>query len=411
MRVKTFVSASLKDATEQMRNELGPEAIILSTRKASKGSMLNFLGKELIEVTAAVEDQPIPGGKVANASFGRLVDSALRQNGRAGGANETYEGLKALTHHFEKREKSSPSSPAPSGDLVELRREVEEMRSVLAAVAEHMKYSRMPALPEPLARAFTELVANDVDEKLAADITQTVYGRLGEHQHGDARAVRQAVIAEIANAIPVRAPAAHRAKKPKIAALIGPTGVGKTTTIAKLAAIAKLVNRQSVGLISADTYRIGAIEQLRTFAGIADIPMEVVYKPSEIAPALRKFRGKDLVLIDTVGRNQKMKKEMAELKRFLEAADPDEVHLVIDAATAPSTLGDILAKFGLLKPTRLIFSKVDEAAALGSMLNIARSSKLPVSWLTTGQTVPDDIVAADAQKMAHMIYPGMPIHA
>jgi flagellar biosynthesis protein FlhF len=194
--------------------------------------------------------------------------------------------------------------------------------------------------------------------------------------------------------------------KASIVAMVGPTGVGKTTTIAKLAAIAKLVQQHDVALISADTYRIGAIEQLRTFAAIADIPMEVAYTPGEMKLALKKHRSRDLILVDTMGRSQRGKKEIAELAKFLESTGADEIHLVVGAQTSESTLAEVVDLFMPAHPDHLILSKVDEAASLGAILNVTNGSRLPISYVTYGQNVPDDIAIADAGELARMIYQG-----
>jgi flagellar biosynthesis protein FlhF len=193
--------------------------------------------------------------------------------------------------------------------------------------------------------------------------------------------------------------------------LVGPTGVGKTTTIAKLAAIHKLLHKKSVGLISTDTYRIGAIEQLKTFAAIADIPMEVVYKPAELPGALRRFHGRDLVLVDTVGRSHRSKKEIAELGKYIDALNPDETHLVLSASTAPKAINDMVERFKVLKPNRLLFTKLDEAASLGPLLNVLSRQQLSVGYVTTGQRVPDDILAVEPAHLASMIYSGATAHA
>jgi len=161
-----------------------------------------------------------------------------------------------------------------------------------------------------------------------------------------------------------------------------------------------------VGLITADTYRIGAIEQLRTFASIADIPMEVVYRSSEMAHALKKLSRKDIIFVDTVGRNQRSKKDLAELGKFVEAAKPDEVHLVLSASTSAKALLDIVEKFSRLKPNNLIFTKIDEAVTFGPLFNIAQRQKVNISYLTTGQAVPEDIVPADGIKFASLVYAG-----
>jgi flagellar biosynthesis protein FlhF len=139
--------------------------------------------------------------------------------------------------------------------------------------------------------------------------------------------------------------------------------------------------------------------------------MEVVYKPSELTAALKKFRKKEIVFIDTVGRSPRAKKELTELKKFVDAAEPDETHLVLNVSSNANVLADAVDRFAIMKPNRMIFTKVDESLMLGSILGILRRSRLPISYVTTGQTVPDDIVPADANRMASMIYHGVPAHA
>jgi flagellar biosynthesis protein FlhF len=288
---------------------------------------------------------------------------------------------------------------------------MEDLKGTLRVIADHLKYSRMPALPDFLQKAYTRLVQHDLDERLAADVVQAVYGRLAQEQGTTKNTMEKQLISALAGLITAPAPPRGRRRNQKVIVLVGPTGVGKTTTIAKLAAINKLMHGHDVGLISADTYRIGAIEQLRTFAGIADIPMQVVYKPSEMGAAVRKFRPKDMIFVDTVGRSQRSKKELADLGRFVTAADPDEVHLVLSASTGARTARDILDQFKSVKPDRLIFSKLDEAASYGPILSLLHTHHLPVSYVTTGQTVPDDIRTMDPMQLASLVYTGELAHA
>lgn len=434
MRIKKFVAPTMKEATDKMKHELGGEAIILNTRKVANGKHFNFLGKEMLEVTAAVDDQPTSQrGEPARQKHGdeyRRNDAAFNrflerpETGKNDGTDSinTFEGLKSLAERFSQNdafpEKRTTKSETPrfsisaeSADFHQLRTEVEDMNDTLKAIAEHLKYTKMPALPQHLQHAYITLVRNDVDEQLAADLVQSIYSKLDESQLNNRQTIEKSIIGELMRIWKTVQPAKDKSKRTRIIALVGPTGVGKTTTIAKLAAIGKLVNRLDVGLISADTYRIGAIEQLRTFASIADIPMEVVYKPSEVNAAIRKFRNKDIIFVDTVGRSQRMKRELSELKRFVQAVEPDEIHLVISSSTNERTMADVVDRFAVLKPNRIIISKLDEASALGSMLNVVLHAHLPVSFVTTGQAVPDDIQVADSDRLARMIYPGIAAHA
>jgi len=419
MRIKKFVARSLKEATEQMKRELGPDAIILNSRTVHRGGAFSFMGKEMFEITAA-HDEPAAGR--AN-SYARTPAAPAfdRYGGKAAAEMEEPDpvsSLRNVAERFEQRQRTDQPRPSTAdkrlrelADYTELQSELRDVKGALRDIADQLKYTRMPSLPDHLRRAYQTLVGNDVDQELAADLVQTVYSRLTPEQLSNRQTSETALLAAMASLIKRPEEPRTRANKTKVIALVGPTGVGKTTTVAKLAAISKLLNQMDVGLISADTYRIGAIEQLRTFAAIADIPMEVVYTPDELAPALRKFRDKDVVYIDTVGRSQKSKKELMDLSRFIAAASPDEVHLVLSASTNVKTANQIVSQFKVLKPNRVLFSKLDEAATLGPLLSVASANDLAVSYVTTGQTVPDDIIHVDPRRMASMIYTGEVAHA
>ena len=167
--------------------------------------------------------------------------------------------------------------------------------------------------------------------------------------------------------------------------------VGKTTTLAKIGALFSIFGQKKVAFITADTYRVAAMEQLRTYAEIINVPLEVVYTPQDMRKALQKHTDVDLVLIDTAGRNPRSDMSMAELRAFLEAAQPDETHLVISINTRTCDLYEIVDRFALCGVNRLIFSKLDETTRLGPMLTIVNSHNVPISYVTYGQNVPQDI--------------------
>ena len=186
-------------------------------------------------------------------------------------------------------------------------------------------------------------------------------------------------------------------------ALVGPTGVGKTTTIAKLAANYRLKEKRSVGLITVDTYRIAAVEQLRTYADIIDLPMQVVSTPREMREAVRRLEGLDLVLMDTAGRSPRDEIRIQELRSLLTEAAADEVHLVLSSVTAARTLEQTARQFSAVGTTRLTITKLDEATGLGNLLPLLRTSGLPLSYMTNGQNVPDDIETADPRRLSRLL--------
>jgi flagellar biosynthesis protein FlhF len=186
-------------------------------------------------------------------------------------------------------------------------------------------------------------------------------------------------------------------------ALIGPTGVGKTTTIAKLAANFRLRDGIRMGLVTVDTYRIAAVEQLRTYAEIIDLPMKVVTSPLEMRRAMQELSGLDLVLIDTAGRSPRDELKIQELKNFLSEAQVDEVHLVMSLVASPRSLETTAERFSVVGTTSTILTKLDEATGMGSLLSVARKVPFPISYLTTGQDVPDDIEPAMPDRMSRLI--------
>jgi flagellar biosynthesis protein FlhF len=415
MRIKKFTGTTLKEATNSMKDDLGAEAIILNTRKIPKGGLLNFLGKEEFEITAAIDERPLGVSNGEKRFAKELALATGVQRSTISPVENTFSGLQKVAKQFEHRAKEKAPTRTEISSLNgvagfhDLKSEMESLRAVVQEVAIHLKYNRMPTLPEHLKNAYANLVEQDVDEGLAAELAQKVYRKLGEDLLGHKSEVQKCMLNAMADVFKTHQPEAAT-RKAKVIALVGPTGVGKTTTIAKLAAIHKLIHKQNVALISADTYRIGAIEQLKTFAAIADIPMEVAYKPSEMKGALHAFKDKDIIFVDTVGRSQRVRKEIAELGRFVSAANPREVHLVLSASANRKALEEILTNFKPAGPNRIIFSKLDEAATFGQLLNIAHSSKLPISYVTTGQSVPDDITMASNVHLAELVYTGEFIH-
>ena len=190
----------------------------------------------------------------------------------------------------------------------------------------------------------------------------------------------------------------------RIVALLGTTGVGKTTTLAKIAAKFVLEQRTNVALITADTYRISAVEQLKTYSDILELPLEIVYNPQELASALERHRDKELILIDTAGRSQHNEYQLRELEEFLRVNPRIEKHLVISATTKYTDARHIINKFSQVEPDKIIFTKIDETASLGMIINLLRDKKYALSYLTTGQSVPDDIERASSDILTTLLF-------
>mgnify|MGYP001810154869 CR=1 FL=1 len=188
--------------------------------------------------------------------------------------------------------------------------------------------------------------------------------------------------------------------KPTVVAFIGPTGVGKTTTLAKIAADFTLSKGKRVGLVTADTYRIAAVEQLKTYAEILNLPVTVAYSPTDIRAAVETHRDKDLVLIDTAGRSHRNRQQFDELRQLLTAIETDEVYLVLSVNTGRAACQEILEHYTFMKDYRLLFTKLDEAPVPGIIFNARLRTGKPISYVTAGQSVPDDLEIANPKQLA-----------
>jgi flagellar biosynthesis protein FlhF len=256
-------------------------------------------------------------------------------------------------------------------------------------------------MPESLFHLFTDLIDAEVSEDLARELIDRA--RQSGADVSDARAAKARIVRMIEGEIATSGPLQITPGERRIVALVGPTGVGKTTTIAKLAANFRLREKRRVGLITVDTYRIAAVEQLRTYADINDLPMEVVSTPREMRQAVARLSDLDLVLIDTAGRSHRDEVKIQELKSMLAEAQADEVQLVLSSAVAGGSLAKIAEKFAEVGTTSILLTKLDEATGLGNLLPLVRSSRLPLSYVTNGQNVPDDIQPADSKRLARMM--------
>lgn len=264
------------------------------------------------------------------------------------------------------------------------------------------------AMPEALFKHYLRLLEASVSRDITDSIIGLVRDELSPSELSDESIVRSTILRHLAGLIPV-AEQTSRGRgddgRPLTIALVGPTGVGKTTTIAKLAAAYKLRQGRSVGLITSDTYRIAAVDQLRTYASILGVPLKVVTSPEEMDAAVRSMANFDVVLIDSAGRSQNATERLRELAAFLHAASPHETHLVLSSTASEGVLVKAAESFiaaGVI-PNRLILSKLDEAVNFGVVVNVARRLSAKLSFVTTGQEVPDHIEPGRPDRLARMI--------
>ena len=258
-----------------------------------------------------------------------------------------------------------------------------------------------------MARIQKLLLDNGVEDNLVFRTLQNINSQLSDAQINNKAFADKYLYDYITNMVQVSGPIKTTRGTTKVAAFIGPTGVGKTTTIAKLAAKYALVENKSVVMVSADTYRIAADLQLKKYGDIMGIPVEIVLTPADFKKVINKHVDKDIILFDTAGRSPRNKKHLVELKEFLEVHSPVETHLVLGSVTKYFDAVSMINNFGLVPIHRILFTKLDETKNYGILLNLSVSSGgIPISYLTIGQTVPDDLEIADPKVIARLILKG-----
>jgi len=261
-------------------------------------------------------------------------------------------------------------------------------------------------LPKVLMGLHQQLIARGLAVELADQLLDEVRGGRPAKALQDEAMLRDTLLRTMIAKVKVAEPHSSPRPSPRLMAFVGPTGVGKTTTIAKLAAIKALTERQRVALITLDTYRIAAAEQLKVYGNIIGTPVVVAADRHELQRALRERRDYDVVFIDTAGRCPRNPEHMWEIQALLTLARPLEIHLVLSATTREEEAEDMIRQFSLLPLHSLLFTKLDECGSLGSLVNLVVRTAKPLSYLTAGQRVPEDVEVATPERIVDLFWHG-----
>jgi len=386
MKVKTYRAKSMQAALDLVRQELGPDATVLHTRQIPTGMLPWLTGSKAVEVVASITVQ-VPRRM---SDQGDLVVEKEQHVPRV--VNATGSSVPAAeTHDFRAQYRD------------DVKRQLDNLQSLVEKLCKRDDRPQRSKMSDSLFQLFTNLIEAEIDEGLARELVDRVQCESGEQELDDVLRLKERVCKFIEQDIRVTGPLQVETGKTRLVALVGPTGIGKTTTIAKLAANYRLRDKVQVGLVTVDTYRIAAVDQLRTYADIIDLPMEVVATPREMRDAMVRLKGLDLILMDTAGRSPRDDIKIQELKSILAEAQPDEVHLVLSSASGSAQLMKTIRRFAEVGTTALLLTKLDESTGLGNLLPLLRDGQRPLSYLTNGQNVPDDIEPANARRLARWI--------
>lgn len=421
MHIRTFRAANLHAALEEIRRQMGPEASVLHTRQVRDG-WLGWLGRTQVEVTAGLRDdgRPVstPDSEAATSASGisavagnapvmgtdtSPTDFAIAGAGWGGPEDRPHDrhpGSVPLDARTMSARRGSPSrsdegSAIESGDAGDVVYRGDGTFRLPPTLREYHEELIRVGVPPRVARRWVD----------AASSFTANFGEPGEPLAWREQ-LQQAVARDLQLAGPIRTQPGDR----RVVALVGPTGVGKTTTVAKLAAGFRIEARRRVGLLTIDTFRIAAVQQLKAYAEIMDLPMEVVERADEMRAALDRLGDVDLVLIDTAGRSPRSDARIEQLSGLLGEARPDETHLVLSATSSPESVASILDGFAPVRPTAAILTKLDETVQTAGVLAALTAANpgsggTALSYVTTGQQVPDDIELASAEILVRGLLP------
>ena len=376
MKIKKFVAPSMHEALRQIKREFGDDAIILSNKDVTHPDW-----PKAVEVTAAIDKKDeVPPEKIA---FKEILQRPTPQP-----VPNTISGT------------------AVQQQLNVMTKDIEYLRDRIDFLINQIKYDHLPHIPKNLQDILRLLTNNGVNISLANTIVEDIFTSLKGEELLEDELVLTKLTSKLKHFMTITGPIKFNSGQPTVVLIMGPTGSGKTTTIAKLAALYKYTYSRKVALISADSYRIAAMEQLKSFAEIAKIPFVPVYSNNELTDKINSLKKYELILIDTTGMNHRNMKQMVGLKETIRIAKADEIHLAISLTTKYADLTDCLKNFSMIPFNGIILTKMDESTGMGDILNLSSDFDKPYSYITFGQEIPEDISLANRNELAQIVLRG-----
>ena len=391
MIIKKFQANTETEAIMLAKENLGKDAVVMNIKKISPKGIYKLFRKSHVEITAAVDE---------NINYGNDKPKIVKKNPIPDIIYDETE-----PDEIEKSESAEASAIEQKLNnlqslLEKQMKEMDETEMDEKNVSDHHKNFACIQL------IYNQLISNEVDEKYANQIMSEIEGTLKPDASMDKilASIYQKIILKLGQAKTIQL----SDNGTKYVFFIGPTGVGKTTTIAKIASKIKMNDKAKVAFIAADTYRVAAVEQLRTYANILSIPLKVIYTQEEMKQAREEFEDFDIVFVDTAGRSHRNKEQRDDIEMLINAipSDDKEIYLVLSATTKYRDLVKITEAYAEIIDYNLIFTKLDETSCIGNLFNIKMLTKAPLSYTAFGQNVPDDITKVDAQDIAKQLLRG-----
>jgi flagellar biosynthesis protein FlhF len=400
--IKKFTANTETEAIMLAKEELGKDAIVMNIKTISPRGIYKMFRKPVVEITAAVDENiiyrndkpkvitPTPQRKTSLPDI--IYDDEPINRAFKNPGVEMFSEPSAIEAKLNNLQ-----------NLLEKQMIEKEKDTLEKSDAKAMESNKNLACIQLI---YNQLISNDVDEKFANQIITEIEGNLKKDASMDniLASIYQKIILKLGQPKMIEV----IGKKPKFVFFIGPTGVGKTTTIAKIASKFKVNEKSKVAFLTADTYRVAAVEQLRTYANILGIPLKVIYNEDEMRQAKEEFSDFDIVFVDTAGRSHRNKEQRDDIETLINTIPEDEreIYLVLSATTKYRDLVKITEAYSEIINYNLIFTKLDETGSIGNLFNIRMLTDAPLSYATFGQNVPDDISRVDAQTIAKQLLRG-----
>ncbi len=395
MKMKKYYESSIPEAMKQVRAELGEDAVILNSKVVITKKFFGMIKQKSFEVVAGVDG--MEPSQVAPAPTPVALPIATKENVRL---QDITNAIQAKIH----QDQPSPNvvKNEDTGISEELRKEIADLKSLMQSM--HKKTTQAQ-YPDELLPFIEYLRQQELNEELITTIGDELFMHFKEASEinfSQCKMVTKNLLRKRLEDLPIGGLSYER----KYINVLGPTGVGKTTTIAKMAARAVLEKKKKIGFITTDTYRIAAIEQLKTYAGLLQAPVEIAYNATDFEQAIQRLSHLDLVFIDTAGRNYKEIKYVDDLQRLIKFDDQAESFLVLAMTTKEKDMANIIDQFNQLPIEKFIFTKIDETNSIGTMLNLMIKYNKGLAYYTNGQEVPEDIEEADLEAVLNLFFQG-----